>query len=118
MSEHLVPIILFISFAAIIIGLLYYRHKIKAKQQQTIQKLIEKEQQLTPELIAAIGKKSESEHSDLSRGVVLIAFAVAIVLYGTIALYDDPEFAALGVFPFAIGIAYLVINKVKKQAKL
>ena len=117
MAGHLVPIVLFVSFAATMIGLLYYRHKIKGKQQQTIQKLIEKDQQLTPELIAAIGKKSESEHSDLTRGVVLISFSIAIVLYGWIALESEPKFSGLGLFPLALGIAYLVINKMKKQPK-
>ncbi|WP_286262889.1 DUF6249 domain-containing protein [Thalassotalea atypica] len=116
MAQHIIPIVLFISIATVLLGLIVNRTKMKSKQQQTLQRLIESGQALSPELVMSISKQTQSEHADFSRGVLLIGFACAVIVYGLYGLDDEPGFSWLGIFPLAIGIAFLVINKVKQRA--
>lgn len=117
MSEHLVPISLFVAIAACLIGLLYYQQKIKSKQQQTIQKFLEVGKDVSPEIIESIGKKAPSPYADITRAILLIAFSIAIVVYAALAIDDFLEVAGLAVFPLFIGLAFLLLHLVKSKTK-
>ncbi len=114
MEGLFIPITLFVSIAAVILGFIINRTKVKTKQQQTLQKLIESGQNLSPELVASVARQEQSEHVDLSRGVLLISFAIAMVIFGLLGV-DQAEFAWLGAFPLALGFAFLIIHKVKNN---
>jgi Mg2+ and Co2+ transporter CorA len=114
MEGLFIPITLFVSIAAVLLGFIFNRTKVKAKQQQTIQKIIESGQNLSPELIASVAKKEQNEHVDISRGILLICFAVAMVIFGLMGIKDS-GFAWLGAFPLALGVAFLIIDKIKRS---
>lgn len=112
----LVPIALFICATSVIWAFLKYSNTIKTKQQETIQKIIDSGQAISPEIVTSIAKPiANDENKDFSRGVLLIALAIAMTVYGLFGFADD-DFTGLGVFPFALGAAFLFINKFKSKA--
>lgn len=118
MSGEMIPIIFFICLALVVWSFFFYGSKAKKEQQDTIQKMIESGQALSPDLIASIAKPSDSDDSrDFSRGVLLISVALSVVLYGKFGIDSEPEFMSLGFFPLTLGIAYLFIWKFKPKSK-
>jgi len=117
MSGEMIPIILFICTALVVWSFFFYGAKAKKEQQETLQKMIETGQTLSPELIASIARPADNDQAkDFSRGVLLISLALAIVLYGWFAIDIESEFIGLGFFPLTIGLAYLLIWKFKPRS--
>ena len=115
--QVLIPIFMFIGLASVIYFYLKHLTDVKQEQQKTLQKLIDSGQPLSPELITSIAKPKSSSgvNKDLSRGLIAISLAVAVFIYGFYGLGKDLEFLWLGIFPFALGIAFLIIHKFKPQ---
>jgi len=118
MNELMIPVVLFICMMIVILAFFYYSTQAKSEQQKTLQQLIENGQTLSPELVASITKPNQSNNTDkdFSRGVLLISFSLAIVIYGWLALDSEPEFIGLSAFPFAIGVAFLLIQKFRPKS--
>ena len=113
----IIPIVLFISLATVMCSFFYYAAQAKSEQQKTLKQLIESGQTLSPELVASIAKPNPANTTarDFSRGVLLISFSLAIILYGWFALDGDVDFTGLAAFPFGIGSAFLFIQKFKPK---
>lgn len=109
--EIAVPLALFCSVALIFIFAFYFGQRKQAEVQQTIRKAVENGSQLTPDLVRSIGAPKMPHNTDLRRGIILIAIAVAIALFGwSVSYYDDEGMMAmLGIaaFPGLVGLAYL-----------
>ena len=83
--------------------------------QETFRMALDKGQELTPEIIDRLGQPKPSKDKDLRLGVIWLAVAVGLALCG-IAVPDDSGEALRGIlagaaFPFAIGIAYLLLHR-------
>jgi len=114
MNELWIPIILFISISVSVWGYFLFSYKIKEKQQGTLKKLIDNNQALSPELIASIAQPQGSDSGkDFSRGILLIAFSLALGLFGF--LDNEMDVTRTGLFPLFLGIAYLLIWKFKPK---
>lgn len=109
--EIAVPLSLFCSVTLIFIFAFYFGQKKQAEVQQTIRKAVENGSQLTPDLVRSIGAPRMPRNTDLRRGIILIAIAVAIIVFGwALSSYDDETMMAmLGIaaFPGLVGLAYL-----------
>jgi len=118
MNELMIPVVLFICLMIVILAFFYYSTQAKSEQQKTLQQLIENGQTLSPELVASIAKPNPANNidKDFSRGVLLISFSLAIVIYGWLGLENEPEFIALSAFPFTIGTAFLLIHKFRPKS--
>jgi len=114
MHGEWVPIIFFISVAIGVWGYFLYAYKAKEQQQDTLKKLIDNGQTLSPELITSIAKPQGSDSGkDFSRGVLLVFFAIALGLFG---LFNGQTKVVLaGLFPLCLGFAYLLIWKFKPK---
>jgi len=110
-NEMWVPIVLFISTAAVLSFWLYFRSRGRQALQQTVQKAIERGQDLSPELLDRLGQPRTSGHADLRRGVIAIALGVAFAAFGFILDERDAvrPLLATAAFPFLIGVAYLAL---------
>ena len=81
--------------------------------QQTIRLAIDKGLDLSPELIDRLGHPKASKNKDLRLAFIWLSLAVGLALCGFAV--PDPSGNALrgclsgAAFPFAIGIAYLLI---------
>jgi len=114
MAEELIPIAMFIMIALIFFIVLYFRQRTRADMQQTIRLALERGTELTPELINKLGAPAEpSKNRDLRLGLIWMSLAVGLALCG-LAVPDPSGYALKGclagaAFPFAIGVAYLIM---------
>ena len=113
MIEELIPIVMFISIAAVLIFLFWFRFRAREGAQETIRTALDKGQELTPELIDRLGHPKPSKYKDLRLGVIWLAIAGGLALMGLIlstfateALHGTLASAAL---PAVIGLGYLIL---------
>jgi len=116
MAEELIPIVMFISLAAVLIFLFWFRFRSRESMNQTIRLALDKGQELSPELIDRLGHPKAGKYKDLRLGVIWLSIAAGLALLGFAvgefaeeALHGTLASAAL---PFAIGIGYLILHKV------
>ncbi len=114
MHEELIPIVMFAAIALIFFLVLYFKQRSRADMQQTIRLALERGTELTPELINRLGAPAEpSKNRDLRLGLIWMALAIGLALCGFAV--PDPTGNALrgclagAAFPFAIGLAYLIM---------
>jgi hypothetical protein len=113
MVEELIPIALFAVIALIFFIVLYFRHRSRAEMQQTIRLALERGTELTPELINRLGEPEPSKNRDLRLGLIWLSLAAGLALCG-LAVPDPSGYALQGclagaAFPFAIGVAYIIM---------
>ena len=113
MIEELIPIALFASIAVIFFIVLHFKHRSRAEMQQTIRLALERGTELTPEIINRLGEPEPNKNKDLRAGLIWMALAFGLALCG-FAVPDPSGHALQGclagaAFPFAIGIAYLIM---------
>ena len=114
MNEEMIPIAMFIAIALIFFIVLYFKHRGRAEMQQTIRLALERGTELTPDIISRLGAPAEpSRNKDLRAGLIWMGLALGLALCGLAvatfsieALYGCLAGAA---FPFAIGLAYLIM---------
>jgi hypothetical protein len=113
MDEYWVPIVMFISAAAVFVFFFWFRYRGRADMQQTIRAALERGQELTPEIIDRLGQPKPREFADRRRAIVAIALAIAVAAFGFILGEEDAvrPFLAISAFPLMIGIAYLIISR-------
>lgn len=114
MAEELIPIVMFVSLAAVLIALFWFRWRARDGMQQTIRMALDKGHELTPEIIDRLGHPKAGKYKDLRLGIIWLAIALGLALmalavgsFAVEALHGTLASAAL---PFAIGLGYLVIH--------
>ena len=95
----------------------WLRFKSRQDTQETIRTALDKGQDLSPELIDRLGHPKAPKDKDLRLGVIWLAVAVGIAMFGLVIPEEEATGPLLGIagFPFAIGIAYLILNKFAKR---
>lgn len=116
MSEELIPIVMFISVAVVFIAAFWFRQRARDAMQQTIRMALDKGHELTPEIIDRLGHPKASKYKDLRLGMIWMSLAIGLLLCG-FAVPDPTGHALRGclagaAFPFAIGVAYLILYRV------
>ena len=113
LAEELVPIAFFVVTAVIVWLVSHFRFRAKAETQQTIRLALEKGTELSPEFMERLGDPEPHENIDLRRGLIWLGLAFGLALCGWAV--PDPTGNALrgclagAAFPFAIGIAYVIM---------
>ena len=114
MAEELIPIVMFISLAAVLIFLFWFRFRAREGMQQTIRAALDKGHELTPEIIDRLGQPKD-KHRDLRLGVIWLSVAVGLALvavavgnFAKEALHGTLASAGL---PLAIGVGYLILYR-------
>ena len=109
----LVPIAMFASVTVVLCLFFWFRHRNRADMQQTIRLALDRGQELSPELIDRLGHPTPRKDRDLRLALIWLALAAGVSLCG-LAVPDPSGYALRGclagaAFPFAIGVAYLLI---------
>ncbi len=96
-----IPLILFIAT--------YFRYKAREKNVELVKAMLDKDKEITPEVIKAVGFTAKRSHSDLRTGMILVAIGVAMFLFGGIIPDEEGQgvMSGLSMFPLFIGVAYL-----------
>lgn len=113
MNEELIPIVMFVGLTVVFCTLFWFRYRARREMQETFRIALEKGHELTPEIIDRLGHPRASKDKDLRLGVIWLALAVGLVLIG-FAVPDEDALRGLlagAAFPFAIGIAYLILHR-------
>ncbi len=109
MEVFLVPITLFVSLAVVASLVIYFRFRSRRDIQLTLRGVIDKGQELTPELLEKIGEPKRPANADLRRGIIAVSLGVGFAAFGF--LLDEADavrpLIAIGAFPFLLGLAYL-----------
>ena len=108
----LVPLALFLLIGVTVCVGLHLRYRTRRDLQTTIQAAIEHGQQLPAEFIEAISHPAAkpSKERDLRRGVVLIALALGLAVFGFVE--DDlpvRNLVALASIPLVLGLAFVAL---------
>lgn len=109
MEDVLVPLAFFAVIPAIVWAVSAYRHKSHATTVQLLETMAGKGEPITPEIIKTLGVRRRPKHADLRLGLILIAIAVSLVLFGS-GIPDDEAvqiFRGLAAFPFTVGLVFL-----------
>ena len=114
----LIPIVSVVVTGLVIWAIVYYRHRNRAKLQETIQAAIAQGNQLTPELLEQISGPKPSSERDLRRGIIFLAVGIAFVIFGVFIGFEDTDalypMVGIGTFPILIGLGYLVMHKLTR----
>ena len=114
MSEFMIPVVMFISIAVVFCALFWFRYKSRVEMQQTFRAALDKGQELTPEIIDRLGHPKATKDKDFRMGVLWLALALGLVAFG-LGIPDEDDvariFAGIAAFPFAIGVAYMILHK-------
>lgn len=109
MQETLVPIALFAIIPTIIWAVSAYRHKSHKAATEVMKTMVEKGEALTPDTIRALGIRPRRKHGDLRTGLILIALAVATIVFGGVIPEEEAQqvFGGLAMFPLLVGLVYV-----------
>ncbi len=114
MAGEMIPIVMFAGLTIVFCVLFWFRYRARSEMQQTFRAALDKGQELTPEIIDRLGHPKASKDRDMRLGVIWLAIAVGLVAFG-FGIPEEEEvpriFAGIAAFPFAIGIAYLILHK-------
>lgn len=97
----MIPLIVFLG--------LYFRNKARAKNVELVQAMLDKDKEITPEIIRAVGFTGKRSHADLRAGMILVAIGLALFVFGGVIPEDEAQ-AVMGgfaMFPLFIGVAFL-----------
>ena len=81
MNDDWIPIVLFIGMTVVFCVFFWFRYRMRGEMQKTIRNAMEKGQELTPELIGAIGQPQRPKDRDLRWAIISIAIAVALACW-------------------------------------
>ena len=114
MEDVIVPAVMFLGLTVVFSLLFWFRYRARREMQETLRVALDKGQDLTPEIIDRLGHPKAAPDKDLRLGVIWLAIAVGLALCG-FAVPDDSGEALRGVlagaaFPFAIGVAYMILH--------
>lgn len=111
MNDEWIPIILFLSIAAVVIGFLHFNSMTRQAKQVTIQAAIQRGDALTPELIAAISNERSTPASDYRRGVLLISLGIGLAVFGQFVDPDETDLLGIAAIPAILGLGNLFVWK-------
>lgn len=96
-----IPLIVFLVF--------FFRSRAHARTTVLIERMIERGETVTPEIIRTLGIRAGSVHGDLKTGMILVAIGFATIILGRIIPEDEATsvMAGLAMFPLLVGIAYI-----------
>lgn len=114
MAAELVPTVMFLGLTIVLVLMFYWRYRAKQDIQATIQQALAQGTELTPELLARLGEPVTKGETYMRRGVIWLAAAVGIAIFGVILGEEDAvrPMLAIACFPGVIGAANLLLWKV------
>lgn len=127
----IVPLIVFTFAGVMAITPMVLRSQERARMHETIRRLHENGETISPEMVAALQGGSDisglmsglrTPMADLRRGMILVAVALALVVLGFVIDAGSPHYTPVwpiiggAAFPGLIGVAFLVMWRVKQAA--
>ena len=112
-----IPIVMFIVTGFCVYSYLHFNHKNRNEIMSTVQKAMDTGSDLTEDLLAKLGAAINPKIRDMRRGIVLLFIGIAGLL-SSLFFNDQDVIAGLrasSVFPFMMGLGFLVVWKLNKD---
>jgi len=109
--EELGGILLFGLAGFIIWAFLSHKSKRHARSLDTIEKIVEKGDAIDENTIKSLGIGPITPHRDLKIGMILIAIAIASMIFGSLAPeaeHGQKVMTGIASFPFLVGLVYCI----------
>lgn len=116
MSDLWIPITGVICLTIMVIVNVISSRKNKKEVQLTIRQLLDKGENITPELLEKLGTFKPQKIIDLRRGLALAAIGLACVFSGFI-VNEIRVGLAIGVFPLLLGVAFFLCWKTNQEVE-
>lgn len=117
MSGEMIPIVMFIVIGFAVLGYFYWNHKNRASIMETVQKAIDQGGELTPDLLKQLGASADPKIRDMRRGIVFLFLGIAGLMCSF--FFDEHDvingIRAGSVFPFMLGLGFLLVWKLNKD---
>lgn len=112
-------LLFFVSLTIVLVTALTFRFLVRCLVFLTMKAAIEKNETVDPELIAAIGQGRAGPGSDLRRGMLFLAVALATVAAAFLLGREDAlrPLLAVAAFPGLVGLAYLSLQWLQPASK-
>lgn len=119
----LIPLAPFIMVIAIVVIPAWLKSRDRREMQATLRAAIDKGQPLPPEVIDSISKDNVKPPAtaarDLRTGVILLAVAVGIALFGYAVSFAEMDafyvISGMAAVPGAIGLAFIILSFFNKN---
>jgi len=111
--EVLVPAIVFGSMVLVFWIIFANGAKKRAAELETVRTVVDKTGELTPDLVAAIGRPQRYKNADLRKGLILIAIAIAFAALGQMVPADEHAagpMLGVALFPGLVGLVYVLFH--------
>ena len=113
-----VPIVMFIVTGFALVFWFYFNHKNRNAVMETVQRAMDTGSDLTPDLLSKLGAALNPAARDLRRGLVILSIGIAGLLCSM--FFDNADVVsgirAGSVFPLMMGIAFLVVWRLNRDA--
>lgn len=118
--DALVPFAVFITIVSIVRLIFGYQYKVKKLKMESIFKVLEKTDEIDPEVIEAIKRDESIVPKDLRRAIMFLGLSLAIAGFSRfLGLLRSPELSdailGLAFFPGAIAAVYFVFFYLAKK---
>ena len=111
MHETIIIAVVCVCVTALIIALMYFKSKQKIETHRTLQRVLDSDSEITPEIQSLIARQPQSD-IDHRRGVFLITLSIASSL---VLFFIGGMAWMFGLIPLVIGLIYLTLSRVRKD---
>ena len=89
-----------------------YRSKAHARATEVMKMMVDRGEEITPTKVKALGILPSQPHRDLKVGMILVAIALGLVIFGNVVGQHDHEaqtaMTGIASFPFLVGSVYII----------
>ncbi len=87
----------------------FFRSRAHARTTALIDKLIDRGEPITPEIVQTLGIRAGTPHGDMKTGLILVAIGAAFIILGQLIPEDEAASVMEGIamFPLLVGTAYI-----------
>lgn len=101
----------------IVAAIMFFSYLKNRSLHRTVREMVAKGQPVPPELFATPGSPIKTRN-DLRRGVILVTTGVGLMIFfGALGQWESGGPWVIGLIPFLIGVAYLVLGKLDAPKK-
>lgn len=116
-GDTLIAMTLFIGMFGMPVALYYLYLKYRSKKLEIVNKMLDGNHEVTPEMLAVIDHSStNTPGSDTRMAIFYLAVGVAVFLILVFQVFGNPaRLGLLSLLPLSIGISYLIASRLKES---
>lgn len=121
-AEILVPLIVFSALVALIGLLLLYKYKKKKLFLQMVERTLQQNASLSPELIREVARHIFAANRDLRKGIFLLVLSAGILAFSYFADFRqngnldlNDALNGIAILPGLLGLAFLLLARLNRQ---